>query len=127
LAAVPATKPSAAGANLFESRLTATDAWLKQGSGSTVTIQLLGAESEPQLKEHLNIIAKFVETNQLFVYRTTAKEKPYLIVLYGSFANRKSAMDALDQLPAPVKAFRPYLRSLGGLRGDDTRGPTPPS
>jgi septal ring-binding cell division protein DamX len=56
--------------------------------------------------------------NKLFVYRTTAGQKPYLAVLYGSFADRRAAQEALDRLPAWLKTNRPFLRTVQGIRGE---------
>ena len=81
-------------------------------------IQLMGAENPENLKHHLNVISKIVEMNQLFVYRTMAKQKPSLTVLYGSFRDRRSAQEALRTLPASLKAYRPILRTVQGIRGE---------
>jgi hypothetical protein len=75
-------------------------------------VQLLGSENDQQLKDHLSTIAKYIEANSIFVYRTIAKQKPFLTVLYGSFGSREAAQSALDRLPPHLKAFKPYLRTV---------------
>ncbi|HTP97519.1 MAG TPA: AAA family ATPase [Burkholderiales bacterium] len=117
-AAAPKLNSAAARAAALERRLKATTAWLEQSSANTYSIQLLGAENVDQLKQHLNIIAKFVEINDIFVYRTVAKQKPSLTVLYGSFENRRDALDAMSKLPVQLKAYRPYLRTVQGIRAE---------
>jgi len=114
----PPPKGGARGTDTLESRLQATTQWLRTEKEDTFTIQLLGAENPQQLREHLNIIAKFVEINNIFVYRTTAKQKPYLTVLYGSYDSREAAQEALTRLPAQLRAFRPYLRTVQGVRSE---------
>jgi len=112
----PARQPNEIKGDILESRLRAGDDWLRTAPGQTLTIQLLGTENPPQLKEHLSTIAKSIEINNIFVYRTVAKQKPFLTVLYGSFGSREAAQDALDRLPLPLKANKPYLRTVQGVR-----------
>ncbi len=118
---------SIAGANLqkppntsdeLESRLTATKDWLSQKDKNAFSIQLLGTDNPSQLKHHLNVIRKYVEINNIFVYLTIAKQKPSLTVLYGSFDDRRTALEALAKLPAALKAYRPVLRTMQGIRAE---------
>jgi septal ring-binding cell division protein DamX len=102
----------------FESRLAATKDWLAQADKNLYSIQLFGADNPAQLKYHLSEISKFVEINDIFVYRTIAKQKPSLTVLYGSFNDRRAALDALAKLPPALKANRPVLRTMQGIRAE---------
>jgi MSHA biogenesis protein MshM len=105
-------------ADSLQVRLAATESWLVHQDKNTYSIQLLGADNPQQLKHHLNVISKYVEINEIFVYRTVAKQKPSLTVLYGTFNDRQAARDALAQLPAPLKAYKPLLRSVQGIRAE---------
>jgi DamX protein len=96
----------------------ATQEWLGQGSKNPYSIQLLGADNAGQLKNHLNVIRKYIEINDIFVYRTVAKQKPSLTVLYGSFEDRQAALEALAKLPASLKAYKPVLRTMQGIRAE---------
>ena len=109
---------AASGSDEFESRLAATKDWLAQGDKNLYSIQLLGADNPAQLKHHLNEIRKFIEINDIFVYRTVAKQKPSLTVLYGSFNDRRAALEALAKLPSALKANRPVLRTMQGIRAE---------
>ena len=104
-----------------ELRLAATKIWLAQGDKNSYSIQLLGADNPDQLKRHFNSIRKYVEINDIFVYRTLAKQKPSLTVLYGSFNDRSAAQAALAKLPASLKANNPVLRTLQGIRAEIAR------
>jgi len=117
----PASQPTEIKGDILESRLRAGDDWLRAAPGQTLTIQLLGTENSPQLKEHLSTIAKSIEINNIFVYRTVARQKPFLTVLYGSFGSREAAQDALDRLPPSLKANKPYLRTVQGVRDEMSR------
>ena len=104
--------------DLLESRLEATRQWLMSETHTTFSIQLLGTNDPDQLKDLLGGIGKVVEINKVFVYRTMAKQKPSLTVLYGSFDNRRAALEALDKLPGSLKSNRPLLRTVQGIRAE---------
>ena len=108
----------------LEARLATTRNWLMQQDKTTYSIQLLGTDNAQQLKNHLNVITKFVEINDIFVYRTLAKQKPSLTVLYGSFSDRRAAQQALAKLPPSLKAFRPILRTVQGVRDEIAQHPS---
>jgi type II secretory pathway predicted ATPase ExeA len=109
--------PSKPTASLLEERLAATRHWLARVDPNAYTIQLMEAEHEPQLQRDLREIAKSIELNEVFLYRSDANRKPSLAVLYGSFSDRRVAQDALDKLPLALKANRPFLRTVRGIRG----------
>jgi septal ring-binding cell division protein DamX len=106
------------GADVLENRLAATEKWLATESRNLYSIQLLGTEDATQLKLHLNDVAKFVEMNKVFVYRTLANGRPLLTVLYGTFSDRRSAQDVLEKLPEGLKANRPILRTVESIRAE---------
>jgi septal ring-binding cell division protein DamX len=76
----------------------------------------MGTNDEQQLKHHLNEIGKFVEMNKVFVYRTSVKQEPSITILYGSFNSYRAAQEALEKLPPFLKANRPILRTVQGIR-----------
>ena len=112
------TESGAAAGDLLESRLAATREWLISEAHTNLSIQLMGTNDPEQLKDLLNGIGKFVEINKVFVYRTVARQKPSLTVLYGSFDNRRAAVEALDKLPESLKSNRPILRTVQGIRAE---------
>jgi type II secretory pathway predicted ATPase ExeA len=104
--------------DLVETRIAATREWLASEAHSTYSIQLFGTNDPQLLKTHLNDLAKSVEMNKIFVYRTLARQKPSLTVLYGSFGDRRAAQEALDRLPESLKANQPILRTVNGIRAE---------
>lgn len=130
----PPQGPSAAAADgsetarnqpdMLGARIEATLAWLAREAPQTHSIQLLGSENSQLLKDHLSSIAKSIEISKVYVYRTLAGQKPFLTVLYGSFGSREAAQNALDRLPPPLKAFKPYLRTVQGIREEMSRNKT---
>jgi MSHA biogenesis protein MshM len=113
-----AQEPRPAAADVVEERMAATREWLASEAVTTYSIQLFGANDPEQLKTHLNDLAKFIEMNKIFVYRTLAKHKPSLTVLYGSFGDRRAAQEALNRLPESLKANQPILRTVNGIRAE---------
>ncbi len=106
--------------DILNSRLAATAAWLASQNPSTVTIQLMGASSDTQLKSDLEVLSQQVELDNIFVYRTSVAKngtssQPFLTVLYGSFANRAEAIQALKKLPLELQKNRPQLRTVAGV------------
>ena len=112
------SRVAASSTNTLETVLATTQSWLAAQDKATYSIQLLGAENAQQLMQHLNIIGKYIEINEVFVYRTLAREKPSLTVLYGSFSDRRAALDALAKLPPALKAYKPLLRTVKGIRAE---------
>jgi type II secretory pathway predicted ATPase ExeA len=122
--AAPAEFPvdrTGTGSGLIDRRFAATREWLMEAAPSTYSIQLMGIEDETQLKHHLTDIAKFVEVKKVFLYRTVANRKASLTVLYGNFSDRRAAQDALEKLPSALRAYRPILRTVRGIRTEIMR------
>lgn len=104
--------------DIVQARLDATSRWLAHAQPHTYTIQLMGTANPAELKNYLMEIGQIIEPGKIFVYRTTAKGRPSLTVLYGSFADRAQASQALAQLPETLRRNHPYLRSVGGIRAE---------
>ncbi len=96
-------------------RLNATTAWLASQAPTTVSIQLMGASSEPQLKYDLEALSQQIEIDNIYVYRTKVNNLPFLSVLYGSFPSRLEAIQALRKLPIEIQKNRPQLRTIAGV------------
>ena len=113
----PSQNPSAAG-KLLQQRLDATTAWLASAPPRTYTVQLLGARNEQQLNQHLRFLANIIEINNVFVYRTFAKGEPALTITWGAFDDPRAAREAMAQLPARLKAHKPILRTVQGIKAE---------
>jgi type II secretory pathway predicted ATPase ExeA len=116
----PATTQDPAGipADLLEQRLLATDRWLQEEQASVFSIQLLGSTDPEMLRSYLRILSNYIDRDRIFVYRTVANREPSMTVLYGAFAARAEAVESLDRLPAELKANRPYIRTVQGIRSE---------
>lgn len=115
-AKLPAASATPVSAKLLQERLAATTTWLAAAPPQTYTIQLLGSRDEQQLNQHLRFIANIIEINNVFVYRTLAKGDPALTMTWGTFDSQRAAREAMAQLPAHLKAYKPLLRTVQGIR-----------
>ena len=101
--------------NILARRLEATSVWLASQAPTTVSIQLMGASSDAQLEADLEILSQQMELDNIYVYRTKVNNQPFLSVLYGSFANRFEAIEALKKLPLEIQKNHPQLRTIAGV------------
>ncbi len=107
--------------DVLEQRLRATDQWLAGQIGTMYSIQLLGTNDPELLRDYFKTIAKYLEIEKVYVYRTMANRRPSLTVLYGNFVNRAEVNRALQSLPDELQANRPYYRTIHGVRSEIAR------
>ncbi len=111
--------------DIVAKRMEATRRWINSDLRQAYSIQLLVASSDQQLRNHLNALPKFIEVNDIYMYRSVALGRPTVNVLWGSFRGRDAALDELDQLPRSLRANRPYVRTIEGIRAEvDRLGPS---
>ncbi len=113
--AAPAQSTASQPAGIIEARMQATQTWLAQQAPGTVSIQLMIGDDPEQMRTQLETLARTVELDNLYVYRTMVGGKPYISVLYGSFTDRANASKALEELPKPLRTYHPQLRTVGGI------------
>jgi MSHA biogenesis protein MshM len=101
--------------DILQQRLSATEKWLAQQPASTISIQLMGAGSDSNLRQQLKSLAMQFALDDIYVFRTKVGAKPYTSVLYGSYANREEAVRAMQKLPKELLSFGPQLRTVGGI------------
>lgn len=101
--------------DILQYRLNVTEQWLQQQPASTVSVQLMGSANQDQLRQQLELLARQVEVDNLYVYRTQVKNAPFLTVLYGSYQNREEAAEAMKSLPSALRSYKPHLRTVGGI------------
>jgi hypothetical protein len=117
----PSERANAAVSDVLEERLRATRHWIGGKRDDFFSIQLFMAGDEEQLRNHLKTLPKFVDTNDVYMYRSVAQGRPKLNVLWGSYQDREAALEWLDELPASLRANRPYVRTIKAIRADMER------
>lgn len=115
--AQPQVRSQAPGAetDILEDRIAATQQWLQTQPASTFTIQLMGSDKPDQLRRQLKQLGEQIGLDRIYLYRGLVGGSPYFTVLYGSYATRDEAVRALQELPKPLRANRPHLRTVGRL------------
>jgi MSHA biogenesis protein MshM len=101
--------------DILESRLQATQAWLARQAQTTVTLQLMGAYQDAEMRDALKVLERSLSLEKLYVVRTRVGDQPFLSLFYGSFDSRGEAASALKQLPDGVQANQPHIRTVGGI------------
>lgn len=104
--------------DFLERRLQATEAWLSTQDARTYTIQLMSSADAEYLKQYFKSLSKSIETENIFVYRTVANMKPSLTVVYGAYPTLRAVNVAIEQLPAELQRYRPYQRTIRGIRAE---------
>jgi type II secretory pathway predicted ATPase ExeA len=115
---VSAQTPLSASSDPLEQRLLSTEHWLAEAQGAVFSIQLLGSNDPKLLRRYIEKLAKYIEIEKIFVYRTVANQQPSMTVLYGAFSSRNEAIRALEAMPDELKANKPYIRSVQGIRAE---------
>lgn len=100
---------------LLERRLRVSDLWLAAQDDAALTLYLGTAGSAPELEKMLRDLSNYIDIEKIFVYRSDANSKT-MRVIYDSFADAKTARQAINSLPAEVQRLRPVARSLSAIR-----------
>src|SRR5690348_7903682 len=115
-------KPSDASVS---ARLEAGRELLASAPGTRFSVQLMvtDANSREYLESWLADAGRAVEPGELYLVPAGGTDTPRVGVLFGSYADRGQASEALATLPASLRQFRPYVRSLDAVREDARRAP----
>lgn len=95
------------------SSLLKTSAWLNEQAPGTFTIQLLAVENIESIQE---AVEKHDLQGKVFTVRTERQGRAWYPLLWGTFADRQAAADALTQLPPDLRQAGAWLRSFASLR-----------
>ncbi len=109
-------------ASQFVQRVAAARDWLNADSNARFTIQIMTSDDatrapldrfllDPTLQAHLD---------QVYIAPAQIDGAQRWSVLYGSYASYAEAQQALNDIPAALKARGPYLRSLTAVKKEAT-------
>lgn len=79
------------------------------------------ARERGYIENYLSEAGHAVEPERLYLVPAGSPEAPRVGVILGAFDERNDATVALGALPENLKQFRPYVRSLDGVREDALR------
>ena len=108
--------------DLLSRRLVAGKALLDDGARHfSVQLMVTEAKDREYLEAYLSQAARALDAERLFLVPAGNPETPRVGVLFGGFGDRVEANTALAALPADLRLFRPYVRSLDSVREDARR------
>lgn len=89
--------------------------WLWSQNPKSFTLQILGAQQEDRIRQ-------FVRENKLegkvVWFKTQQNNRDWFALLYGVYPNRDAALQARNQLPAPLRKASPWIRSFGSIHAE---------
>lgn len=96
------------------------NAWLKTQRPGDYTLQILGGRREAAIRQ-------FAAANRLLgpstILQTTRDGKAWYVLLYGAYPSRAAASQALAQMPATVRAAKPWPRSIATVHAEIAKKP----
>jgi type II secretory pathway predicted ATPase ExeA/septal ring-binding cell division protein DamX len=116
----PVTPSAPASADPLESLLAASRAWSTTAPGERWFVQLMSvpASRADHVLDYVRRAGRALDAQQLRAYRTDTAGAPQLAVIYGDFADLRSAQQAVDAMPDWIRGTRPVVRQLRSLRAD---------
>jgi len=86
-----------------------------------IQLMVTDARERVYIENYLAEAGRSVPYEKLFVTASGTPEALRLGVLLGPFDSRADAATALDALPAPLRQFRPFVRTTDAVRDDARR------
>ena len=106
--------------SLLDQRLNETEKWLGAVADDHYSIQLFMTQiaDVTALEDFLRDPSDLLDFDKIYVYETRIGGSRMYSVLYNDFDSRKTARSILQNLPAEMKASKPFLRRVSALRKD---------
>ena len=106
--------------SLLDQRLYETEKWLGAVADDHYSIQLFMTQiaDVTALEDFLRDPSDLLDFEKIYVYETRIGGSRMYSVLYNDFDSRKTARSILQNLPAEMKASKPFLRRVSALRKD---------
>ena len=123
VALAPVAAIATAPSDPIAARLSAGRDILEGASSAKFAVQLMvsDARSRDYLANYLADATRSLAPGMIFLVAGGNPDAPRYGVLYGPFAAKGEANDALGALPATMKQFGPYVRSLDAVREEARR------
>lgn len=104
----------------LEALLARSREWTGTAPGERWFIQLMSvpANRADHVPDYVRRAGRAIDPQQLRAYRTDTPAGAQIAVIWGDFADRRSALRAVDELPGWIASARPIPRQLRSLRTD---------
>ncbi len=89
------------------------DAWIRSQAPERYVLQLFGVHEPERVA---GFLGEQPDLTEFAVFRSTYKGRPWFVVTWGLFSDRDAARAAIDQLPASLRGFKPWARSIASIR-----------
>jgi type II secretory pathway predicted ATPase ExeA/septal ring-binding cell division protein DamX len=99
---------------LLNQLLSKTEHWLNNPGAEKFTIQIMSTldKDKNKLEKFLNKYSGQSFGQQLFIHSFTKNQQTLYAVTYGRFPKYQIAKEQLDKLPAAMKRFDPYIKTI---------------
>jgi type II secretory pathway predicted ATPase ExeA len=87
--------------------------WIRGLGRGNFTLQVLGSHNRETVLNYISRASNL--SGELFFIESTYNDKPWFVVLYGSFSNRAEAALARENLPSYIAQQKPWIRPVSGL------------
>jgi type II secretory pathway predicted ATPase ExeA/septal ring-binding cell division protein DamX len=106
--------------SLLNQRLDETEKWLEDVADDHYSIQLFMTQiaDGKAVEQFLREPSDLLDFQKIYVYETRIGGSRMYSVLYNDFDSRKTARSILQNLPAEMRASKPFLRRVSALRKD---------
>ncbi len=114
----PAKQKKIRFAPLTRQHLAQYDQWIIDAPDTHYFIQLLAtdATNTGQIEGFLARINEILDPSQVRAYRSSLSGRDRVGVIFGDYANREEAIEAMQALPESIKAVQPFPRQVSKLR-----------
>ena len=111
-AAAAATASSASAPATVGGQQSGGDTWLMGQKSTDYTLQLMATHDEKLMQKYLGKY-QFTEPVAYFAFQRDGKQ--WYAAVYGSYAEKSQAQNAVASLPAGVGKNPPWIRQFGGI------------
>ena len=96
------------------------EGWLLEQDSASFSLQLLGSRSEQALSSFIR--KHNLDTGKTAYYQGIHQGKPWYVLMYGNYPSRKTAVEAVSELPSAVRKGKPWPREMKSVqKAIDTR------
>lgn len=107
-----ATDDAAATVSSASGKYTADEEYLLNAPANHYTIQVIGLSDEHKVR---NFVKTYHLQSQARYFRTQLNTKSFYILVYGNYATKAEATAAINNLPAGVHAYKPWVRDFARI------------
>lgn len=100
-----------------QDRVIASIDWLREAEGNGYTVQFMSGETNNLdfAESFLEVLAEYELTAQSYVCMSNDGRRSYWTVKYGNFEGLSVAQEFIDQLPAQIHEYKPFVQNMSSV------------